>query len=92
MADQPDTLTITLRQPIKFAGVDYEKIELREPRAGEMAKASNTSNGIEMSITLISLVAKIPRGAVEQLCARDLEEASNYLGGFTVGGQAIGLT
>lgn len=88
----PETFAMTLRHPVSVGSVQYTTVELREPRAGEMAKANNAGNGIEVAIALISLVAKIPRTAVEQFCARDLEEASAYLSGFTVGGQETGST
>ncbi|MDW3683952.1 phage tail assembly protein [Cupriavidus sp. CV2] len=95
--DQPEEKVITLRKPVVLGAGDnaitYEKLTLREPMAGELEKAwgsANTNAGI--SITLISLVAGIPRSAVQKIGQRDLKEASDYLGGFTEDGQETGPT
>lgn len=67
--------------------IEVTELKLREPTAGELEKASAASTGIGSQITLISLVAKVPRSAVEKLCQRDLQAASRVLNSFTDGGQ-----
>jgi hypothetical protein len=96
MSEQPDEFVMTLRKPITLgsgdAAITYDKITLREPEAGELEKATKESTNVGVSITLIQLIAGIPRKAVEKMAQRDLREASDYLGGFTPDGPEIGPT
>jgi len=92
IAEMPDEKTITLRKPVTLGGVTYEKLDLREPTAGELAKATKAGGNVDVAIALISLIAKVPRGAIEGLSQRDLQEASDFLGGFTLTGQETGQT
>jgi hypothetical protein len=85
-----DEKTIVLRKPVTLGGVTYEKLDLREPTAGELAKATKAGGNVDVAIALISLIAKVPRGAVEGLSQRDLQEASDFLGSFTLAGPEIG--
>ncbi|UPG86857.1 phage tail assembly protein [Luteibacter aegosomatis] len=88
-----DEITIELIKPVLIGkgegAIEYTELKLREPVAGELEKASMASTAIGSQITLISLVAKVPRGAVEKLCQRDLQAASRVLNSFTDGGQEI---
>jgi hypothetical protein len=86
--DQPDTMTLTLRKPIVFGPNTYDKIELREPTAGEMQKA--TGDGVESNIRLIALITGIDRPAIERMGARDFHEAVKFLAGFTNPGPETG--
>ncbi len=92
--DQPDTFTMPLRRPITIGKepntITYSTLELREPTAGELEKATREGTNVGVSITLIHLVSGIPRRAAEQLSQRDLKEASDYLGGFTEDGPQTG--
>jgi hypothetical protein len=93
IADMPsDEKTIVLRKPVTFAKVDYTKLDLREPTAGELSKATKAGNDVDTAIALISMIAKVPRGAVELICQRDFQEASDFLGSFTVTGPETGET
>jgi hypothetical protein len=87
-----DEKTITLRKPVTLGGITYEKLDLREPTAGELSKATKAGGNVDVAITLISLIAKVPRGAVEGLSQRDLQEASDFLGSFTLTGLETGQT
>jgi len=87
-----DEKTITLRKPVTFAKIEYKTLDLREPTAGELAKATRASGSVDVAISLISMIAKVPRGAVEGMCQRDLQEASDFLGSFTLGGPMDGKT
>ena len=84
----PDEITITLRKPVtvgktaKSDGVTYGVLDLREPNAGELEKASKSATDIGVVLNLISLVAKVPRAVAEGLSQRDLKEASDFLGRF----------
>lgn len=84
--------TLTLRKPVKVGDVEYDSLELREPTAGELSKANKQADPIDASIMLISLVAKVPRAAVEGLCQRDLEDAADFLGRFSDASQKISGT
>ncbi len=92
--DLADEKTIQLRKPVSLGNGDkavvYVRLDLREPTAGELARAMKAGNSVEVVIMLISIVAQIPRSAVEKLCQRDLEEASDFLAGFAGAGPATG--
>lgn len=83
--------TITLRKPITIGAgegaITYTELVLREPTAGELEKASKADTGFGVTINLISIIAKIPRSAIERLGQRDLMAANEYLGTFTEAGQ-----
>lgn len=96
-ASHPEELVLTLRKPVVLGKGDgaltYDKLILREPTAGELEKATTTTaSDIGMSITLISLVAGVPRGVAEKIGQRDLKEANEYLAGFTEDGPEPGPT
>ena len=78
--------TITLRKPLSIGSgekaITFETIDLREPTAGELDQASRSPSQVGMVISLISLVAKIPRKAVEGMSQRDLKDCSDFLGSF----------
>lgn len=82
--------TIPLRKPIKLGELSYDKITLREPTAGELAKATNAGNNVEVAISLISLIGAIPKTAVEKMCQRDLQECNDFLGSFALAGPTTG--
>lgn len=84
--------TILLRKPIVLGGITYDKFDLREPTAGELSRASKAGANLDVAIALISIIAKVPKGVVERITQRDLEEAAGYLGGFTLDGPATGAT
>lgn len=91
-----ETKTLTLRKPIMIGsadkGITYDHLDLREPTAGELSKALKAGSNVDVAITLISLIAKVPRSVVEGLCQRDFEEASDFLSSFASDGQATGET
>ncbi|QNK65762.1 phage tail assembly protein [Variovorax sp. PAMC26660] len=89
---EQDEITITLRKPVKLGDMTYEKLELREPTAGELEKASSATTNMGVVINLIQLVAKVPRKVVEGLCQRDLKEAGDFLEAFSEGDQTTGET
>ncbi|EON14823.1 MULTISPECIES: phage tail assembly protein [Pandoraea] len=85
---QPDEKTLKLRKPVKLGSgeseVIYDKLDLREPTAGELDKATTTGgSNIGIGIMLIHLVSGLPKSAVEKLSQRDFTEANEYLAGFT---------
>lgn len=83
------TLTIELANPVEFANATYDKLELREPTAGEMVK-SLTQTGLASTIALISLVSGVPRGAVEKMPISEVLKADDFLSLFTRRGPATG--
>jgi hypothetical protein len=83
MMELQEEICMPLRKPVKLGEVTYENLDLREPTAGELEKASAAPTQVGQAITLISLVAKMPRSAVEKICQRDLREASDFLGSFS---------
>lgn len=85
-----DEKIVVLRKPVTLGTVTYSQIELREPVAKELDKASREPSNVASAIVLISAVAKIPRGAVELLTQRDLQECSDFLGSFGKAGETTG--
>lgn len=87
-----EEITITLTKQVTLGKGDnavvYEEITLREPTAGEMEKAARADTSIGSAITLIGLVAVIPRAAVEKFSKRDLVAANKFLEGFTEAGSS----
>jgi hypothetical protein len=87
-----DEKTITLRKPVKLGDIEYTKLDLREPTAGELEKATKAANQMGVVINLIQLVAQVPRRVVEGLCQRDLKDASDFLEAFSSEDQITGET
>lgn len=79
-APLPDTLALELRRPINYAKTEYTVLNLSEPTAGQLIKASKAGNQLEQGALLISLNAAVPMGVVEQMCQRDFEEAAAFFG------------
>lgn len=86
-----DEKTMELRKPVALGHVEYATLDLREPTAGDLSKASKAGSDVDVAIALISIVAKVPRGAIEKLCQRDFQEAADFLGSFTVLGPPTGV-
>jgi hypothetical protein len=90
---QLEETTIELSKPVSLgkgdAAVIYEKLELREPSAGELEKASRSDTSVGSAITLIGLITGIPRAAIEKISKRDLVAANRFLEGFTDAGQPV---
>lgn len=82
--------TLVLRKPVKLGHIECTELELREPTAGELSKAAKAGGDVDVAILLISIVSKVPRGAIEKLCQRDFQEAADFLGSFTVLGPPTG--
>ena len=89
-AEIVDEKTMDLRKPVALGQVEYATLDLREPTAGDLSKASKAGGDVDVAIALISIVAKVPRGAIEKLCQRDFQEAADFLGSFTVLGPPTG--
>ncbi len=83
-APMEEEKTITLRKPVKIGDIIYDHLDLREPTAKELADATKAGNDIEVAIALISRIAKVPRTVGEQLCQRDLKEASSFFDRFNM--------
>jgi len=85
-----EEITITLVKPVVIgkgdSAITYEELKLREPTAGEIEKATRADTSVGAAITLIGLIAGIPRTAAEKLCKRDLVAENNFLEGFTDSG------
>jgi len=77
----PDTLTLTLRKPVTFIDQQITKIELREPRAGEMKQWANLT-GVAASIAAVAIVSGLPEPVIGQLVARDIIAAGAFVDSF----------
>lgn len=84
--------TMLLRKIIVLGGISYDRLNLREPTATELDKASRASTPVGVAISLISQVAEIPLLVAGKLCQRDLQEASDFLGSFRIDTPATGAT
>lgn len=89
-----DELTLELVRPVTLgkgdASVTYTELVLHEPTAGELEKASREDTPVGTTITLISLISKVPRPAIERLCQRDLKAANDFLASFSALGAETG--
>jgi phage FluMu protein gp41 len=83
MDEMNETEIITLHKPVKVGEMTYDTLTLREPTAGQLEKASQATTQIGVAISLIALVAKVPRAVIERLCQRDLKTISDFLGRFS---------
>ncbi|NNM69854.1 MAG: phage tail assembly protein [Gallionella sp.] len=79
--------TITLLKPVTLgkgeATSTYDHLDLREPTAGELESASKADTQLGIIISLIQLIAKVPRGVVQGLCQRDLKACADFLESFS---------
>src|SRR5260364_384229 len=80
MDGMDETEIIPLHKSVKVGEITYETLTLREPTAGQLEKASQATTQIGVAISLIALVAKVPRAVIEHLCQRDLKTISDFLG------------
>ena len=78
----PETLSITLRRPVKIGDVEYAVMTLREPTAGEMEQVDGES-GWAKKVAMIALVSGIPAKLLEEVGVRDIDLATAYLARFS---------
>lgn len=90
--DLEEEKILILRKPLVVADVTYDHLDLREPTAKELADASKAGNDVEVAIALISMIAKVPKSAVNQLRQRDLKDASDFFARFNGDYQETGKT
>ena len=77
-----DTLTITLKTPIAFENQTYSEITLREPTAGELAKAVRGENPVAIGVILVAEVSGVPERAINMLAGSDLNRATGFVAPF----------
>ena len=83
-AEVQDTLVLTLRKPVTVASKSYQAITLREPLAGELEAASRAPSGVASLISLITIVAGVPRSVPEAMGSRDLARVDAFFNTFSV--------
>lgn len=98
MSDLPISLVID-GLGIEHSGGKYDAIELREPKARELSKALGVMRGntdsqslVKFQIALVAAVSGVPEAAIEQMPISKLNEAFDYLQGFTSAGLGTGRT
>lgn len=74
--------TIALRVPVDIGDATYERLEMREPTAGELEAAVNAATPTGQTIELVASIAGIPREAVERIGMRDLLAANSFIDSF----------
>lgn len=82
--DGQDILVLTLRKPVTVAGKTYDSVKLREATAGELEQASRAASPIGVMISLISIVASVPRAVPEAMGSRDLAQVDAFFKTFSV--------
>lgn len=85
-----DTMALTLRKPVTFAGKTYTALNLREPIASELEAASRAQSGPGALMSLIAAVAGVPSGVPEAMRSRDLAEADNFFNSLAVPAAGVG--
>lgn len=86
-------MVLTLAKPIDGVIKDYPpvtELHLREPTAGELARAAGEANGYWGDIALISEMTKKPKSVIENLGAEDFARASSFLAAFARRGLGTG--
>jgi Phage tail assembly chaperone proteins, E, or 41 or 14 len=74
----PDPHIITLRRPVGPKGREISELSLREPRAGEVLKASRET-GRGLALSLLTQVAGADIEAIQALPGRVCDRALDYL-------------
>ncbi|WP_157218670.1 phage tail assembly protein [Flavisphingomonas formosensis] len=77
----PDELVITLRKPVEHGGETYTELKLKEPTAGQLLEIDK-HDGRAADVFSVSLIAGIPKGAIEKIGARDLIKGARYIASF----------
>ena len=92
--DMQEEKTVVLRKPVMLGDVTYAELNLREPTAGELSKATRAGGGnnVDVAISLISQIAEVPITVVGKLSQRDFTEVNDFLGSFTLTGLETGET
>lgn len=82
---QEETKSFLLLKPIELDGRKFESVELSEPEAWQIEKATIAATvKITFDIMLIADVGRIPLAVAKKLGKRDLTRMASYLEGFTV--------
>jgi len=77
----PEDLTVLLRKPVTLGSMTYSELKLREPTAAEWQQWDKLE-GIDGDIKAVSVVSGVPEPAIRLIGARDLIQASRYIGAF----------
>jgi len=85
-----DTKNIAIARVIKANGGEYRQLELREYTLSEFLRVIGQAGETAQWSKIISSVSGWPDQAVDQLGARDLEEAKAFLQGFSRQAQDFG--
>ena len=93
----PEAVTLPIEPPLKFAGLTYGDLDLREPLASEIRAARQlmrTSGSLFESrraqMALVTAVSGLPAPVIDALPIRQLNAASRILGRFTSAGRKTG--
>ena len=81
----PDELTIPLRKPVKFGDETYSELNLREPTMKEIEKFTQSLNKWDPLVAMnffISVIAGVPKPAIDLIGGRDGKKAREYLSNF----------
>jgi hypothetical protein len=95
--DLPEARSLPIEPPIKFAGVEYYELDLREPLGSEirnarllMGTAATLFESRRAMMHLITTVSGLPAPVIEQLRISTLNKAGRILGDFTKAGRPTG--
>lgn len=82
-----ETKTITLRKPYTIgtgdSAVVYDKLELREPTAGEFTDAGKAGDSNDVLLALIQTVTKVPHQVVRSMGLREMQECGGFFAQFS---------
>lgn len=84
--------SIALPEPVKFADSVHSSIELREPNGGQFSEfiaKSQTMTGWDAGMHLVSLVSGTPPGALKLMPTSAVDEAIDFVLGFTKRGKEM---
>ena len=93
----PEATTLAIEPPIKFTGVSYAELDLREPLASEIRKARALMRTVgslfesrRAQMALVTAVSGLPAPVIDALPIRTLNEAARLLGRFITAGRPTG--
>lgn len=78
----PKTETYTLEYPFDFKGEEFTELTIRRPKMRDLRKFEGIKDSMKKAFTMLSDLAEIAPGAVEEMDPEDFNAASKLIAGF----------
>jgi hypothetical protein len=73
------TVSIPLRTPLNLGGITCDALDLREPTAGDMERASNVVGGVAGDMELLCCITGTPLALIKKVGLSDHRKAMAFL-------------